>query len=491
MYFDIVWKTLAMMKGTEQALLNVEFENVQFHGDTILQPDFNFELTVMIHYGNGSFEVSDSSNSIVTGVVRVLDDTRELLTEPFPIDISEYQTLNQEDFYKEMRLRGYNNKDEFQSVVTVRSDGITGTVRWNNNWVLFMQAMLQTIVLKEITRSLLLPLRIQKVRILPKKHFQQSQELRMKNADFKTFFDQDMNILHAGGIDFIGIELKAVSRQNQKVNLVLESYKFLQYKPTNVISQQEAYRICIQLLMENTPNVIHFNIVEVDSHSGGQLVVSFLHDLFTEIPLVTANLCLQTNKDVKLPNVNSENVNILSLTNTHLIILNDSCVDSSKLEAYKNSLLDEGFIIVRKQLKTQPIDWSTSGFNVIAELLTDTEFIVLLRLRPTLTTNHLVINISNANEFDWIKKVKKYAHNSSLLLVSQHNKFSGIIGLVNCIRREPEIKSVTCLFIDDTNAPAFDSTHPLYAEQLSLNLAINVYQHVRYPFPLFNITFQL
>lgn len=91
-----------------------------------------------------------------------------------------------------------------------------------------------------------------------------------------------------------------------------------------------------------------------------------------------------------------------------------------------------------------------------------------------------VIDISKSkNSYGWLDEVKALIKVQPLLLVAQNDKFSGIIGLVNCIRREPETKDVSCIFIDDDNAPPFDKTNPIYAKQLSLNLNINVYRQVR------------
>lgn len=68
--------------------------------------------------------------------------------------------------------------------------------------------------------------------------------------------------------------------------------------------------------------------------------------------------------------------------------------------------------------------------------------------------------------------------NGPVILVSQNEKHSGLIGLVNCLRKEPNSQSVKCVFIDDINAPEFSLDDAFYKDQLSLGFSVNVYKNV-------------
>lgn len=59
------------------------------------------------------------------------------------------------------------------------------------------------------------------------------------------------------------------------------------------------------------------------------------------------------------------------------------------------------------------------------------------------------------------------------VVVAQKDRYSGAIGLVNCIRREPGCDEVRCVLIMDESAPKFSSESTFY--QINLNLAMNVY----------------
>lgn len=469
---------MAMMKGSEQNVFNVEFEDVRFHRATALQPDKDIELTVVIHYGNGSFEVSEGSASIMTGVVCEIDENDTVLTKIPNKNNSNFPILKQDDFYKEMRLRGYHYTGDFKSVTEVRCNGSESRIHWKSKWVPFMYCMLQTLIIEKETRTLMLPTRLQRVRIFPKLHLNQSHELQLKNEDFKVFFNEELNIVQTGGIEFVGLETKAVFRRNIAQNVIRESYKFIQHIPSPVFSQKEALRMCIQLLVENNPTLSNLKVLEIQAWSDQDYIVACLEELFEEVPAVSVKLYLLTDRHVELHNVIIENNTVSSQKNFHLLILSFDSVKPSVGDIFQTNLITDGFIIVRKPKGLPTTDWSLYCLNVVAEIPTETEIIFLLKQQPTISNDRLVIHISNSEEFDWIDKVKESMNTKSVILVSQNEQFSGIIGLVNCILRESDTKRISCFYIDDSTAPPFDLDNPLYSNQILLNLTINVYRQV-------------
>lgn len=476
-YLELVWKTFAAMKVSVHDSINVEFEDVQFLRATALPSGADIQLTVMVNYGSGSFEVSEGSTAIVSGVIRELDDNSGGLTELEPLENYNYTMLNREDFYKEMRLRGYIYQGVFQSVLEVRCDGSFGKIHWTKNWVSFMDGLIQTTMPSKDSRSLMLPTRLRRLRIFAKEHLRQS--LQKTSGDFNVCYNKELNIVQSGGIEIVGLVTQTVARRREVGNLVLESYRFVQHNPSPVLSQHDAYQMCFRLLMENNPTLQSFKVLEVRLSSDPEYVFSFLEDIIAEIPCVTATFTLLTNQDVDLTNVIVENKSISSHPDCHLIILSDLLVDSLLLNECQQSLVDQGFVIVRKPLGMQANNWFAAGLNVIAEIRTDANTIFFLRKRPIITTNNYnVIDIPNSTDFDWLDQVKASIKNTSVLLVSQNNTFAGIIGLVNCISHEPDTKDVSCVIIDDPNSPPFDLNNKLYSEQLSLNLTINVYRDV-------------
>ena len=69
----------------------------------------------------------ESETAVATGNIRILKDTsKEMISVvPFTYDVPRSNTsrLNANDFYKELRLRGYHYKDKFKNVVHVDPEG--------------------------------------------------------------------------------------------------------------------------------------------------------------------------------------------------------------------------------------------------------------------------------------------------------------------------------------------------------------------------------
>lgn len=157
-YLQFVWETLAMMKGPIFFDMNVEFEDIRFLRATAMAKNQAIELNIMVHTGTGQFEITENSTAVVTGKITEVPKMAPFRPLP-PIPPSEFPILQERDFYKELRLRGYHYSGAFRSVMEARGDGLYGKVRWDLNWISFMDCLLQINILSKDSRSLLLPTR--------------------------------------------------------------------------------------------------------------------------------------------------------------------------------------------------------------------------------------------------------------------------------------------------------------------------------------------
>ena len=78
--------------------------------------------------------------------------------------------LNTSDIYKELRLRGYDYGQTFQCMTgaVISSDKVRARVKWTDNWVTFVDNMIQLAILAKPIRGLYLPVRIECLRCDPK-----------------------------------------------------------------------------------------------------------------------------------------------------------------------------------------------------------------------------------------------------------------------------------------------------------------------------------
>lgn len=81
--------------------------------------------------------------------------------------------------------------------------------------------------------------------------------------------------------------------------------------------------------------------------------------------------------------------------------------------------------------------------------------------------------------YSWINKVKEeLKEGQKIVLYTQDEHINGLLGLVNCLRKEPGGEVVYGFLIADPSAPPFNPDLEIYEEQLDKDLALNVYQNV-------------
>ena len=122
--------------------------------------------------GTGDFEVVDNGSLVVSGRISAPNEPVlevPVYDRPAPAD-SSLLKLTTADIYKELRLRGYDYGPTFQGILTASNDGQEGYLKWNNNWVSFLDTMLQIQILSLPGTGLRLPTRIKSLRIDPSAH---------------------------------------------------------------------------------------------------------------------------------------------------------------------------------------------------------------------------------------------------------------------------------------------------------------------------------
>lgn len=124
--------------------------------------------------GSGRFEVIEGDTAVVTGIVRpLLNPARECFDDKILTGIDEKFDVSSRDVYKELRLRGYNYSGVFRGIREISLSGKKGRINWTNNWVAFMDNMLQMMIIGKDTRGLFVPTAIQKVVIDTSTHLNQ------------------------------------------------------------------------------------------------------------------------------------------------------------------------------------------------------------------------------------------------------------------------------------------------------------------------------
>jgi fatty acid synthase len=114
------------------------------------------------------------------------------------------------------------------------------------------------------------------------------------------------------------------------------------------------------------------------------------------------------------------------------------------------------------------------NIEVVTEYTTVKEKLILFKKSEEKTVTKFV-EVSS-NNFEWLSQLQDFVKSEANVVVyGQNREPVGFIGLVNCLRREPEGHKVKCFFMMD-EAPDFDPQVPFYGDQLRKNLAVNIYK---------------
>lgn len=476
-YLLYVWETLCLMKyGPSFINMPVEFEDVRFIRATPLSREEIVTLVVMIHYGTGKFEISENRDVVVTGTVREIE--YELPTELPPASPSDSPILDTKDFYKELRLRGYHYSGAFRSILQARGDGDWAKIKWDYNWVTFMDCILQSHLIGQDTRSLFLPTGIRKMRINGKYHYELLTKMDAENLAFEVRKSKELDMVVCGGVEIIGMKANSVARRRPPGIPVLESYQFIPHFPSPQLEEADAIRCCVQLMLEND-NLTKIKVVEHDSTECADQIISHFIDAFDDLPLITGTYSFLSTQDIKLPQVQVDNSKLSGQQNCNIIIAKNVLHDDKYVEQVQQSLAENGFFLAREKsgLKIDDIQ-APSGFHTFGVFPTEKETLIfMMRLKKKFFGKPMTVVVSEKDDqFQWIEKVKACQAEGAVLVVAQNEKFNGILGFVNCLRKEPEGHLITCMLINDPKAPPFDQDHPFYKKQLKMAMAINIFK---------------
>jgi fatty acid synthase len=112
--------------------------------------------------------------------------------------------------------------------------------------------------------------------------------------------------------------------------------------------------------------------------------------------------------------------------------------------------------------------------KIVTEYQTAKEKLILFKKSEEKIETKFVEVLSNNSE--WLSQLQNFVKSvANVVVYGQKRVSDGLIGLVNCLRREPGGHKVKCFLMMD-EVPDFDPRLPFYGDQLRKNLAINIYK---------------
>jgi fatty acid synthase len=476
-YIFLVWETFAIMNAKKYSHFAVTFENIEFKNATLLREDSPTILDIMINPENGQFEVFNFTKSAVTGCIKHTEDPMLFATETNNSLLAS-SVISKEDFYKNLRMMGLQHHGAFAPVTEFNIDFSYGKIKWDGRWIAFLDGILQVVIFSVDDKEFKLLKTIQKFVIDPKVHFNTIDNLQSENIELEVF--RDSKKIKCGGVEVYDAEKVHVTKKISTDHLVTQTHKFVSHLPAPILSSKQATKFCLDIAIENL-QLDSYKLVEIDD--GKKPLKKCLNQQSAMVEsyyLTSQKLDSDSFKAEMFDGVEVVNKSLSSYSDCHFIIKSNCLNDIEFLDNASQSLFDEGFIISREAsgIDQEMAQNLPANYQLVALIPTlENETLVLLQLvNEKFTIPQNVVKITNLeNEtYDWLEKLKVLIKDGSVVVYSQNEPFSGILGFVNCIRKEPGLNSLQCVFIDDPQAPPFEVNHLFYSEQLKLGLAINV-----------------
>ncbi|XP_044739892.1 fatty acid synthase-like [Chrysoperla carnea] len=482
-YLSLVWNVFKDITSEFIENISVEFEDVQFLRATNIPKNNKITLTVMIQR-SGNFAILESDSVVVSGrVKRIPNKPKKFLQLPEVkpiVNDTDKLPLNSRDIYKELRLRGYNYQDDFKGILSTDNSCCVAEIEWKTgNWIPFMDNMLQLQILQQDARFLYVPTSIQKLIIYPQDQSLSIHDHEDGKSSITVTNYKEYRVLQGGGIQIEGLMATSINRRMPLGEAVLEKQEFIPFASSmsQVYTIVDAMRLFLQLGLENQPNV-KVKVVEVDN-GVNDILTPIIFEVLNDLPLIQPDITVLSNRTFQLPNnCQVSDKQLQSESKADYVVTYDLANNPEALLLTSKVLKDEAksFIISRENPKI--ITNCFPNYDILCELFIENEKLLMLRKRRLTGIKPEIIKITNDIGFQWLEKLQETIKlKKPIILFSQNEPISGLVGLVNCLRKEYLNNAIQAVLINDENAPVFDINNQFYKTQLDLGLAVNVYKN--------------
>ncbi|XP_061721884.1 fatty acid synthase-like [Cydia pomonella] len=496
-YLTLVWRTVAKMNNLDMEQAAVVLENVNFRRATIMSREAPVRFLVSLLDGTGEFQVCEGGDVVVTGTVRLTaDPAAERLAPAELAEAEEKQedlpALDSEDIYKELRLRGYNYKGVFRGIKSSDAHGTRGLLKWEGNWISFMDTALQ-ITLVTYPRDLYLPSRIQRVVIDPAAQREAVAAATGTSGGVPVKRYPSIDAIVAGGVELTGFStLLALLRTNIQAAPTLERHAFVPFNGACFDfedyerSKRHALTAAIQLVIENC-GVLQLEVAELALQRpvDALLLPHALRVMDDEPELrVSATLAagadaLQYGATMDPLRIKLSNRDVGGLDKSHLVLSADVL---SRHESVLGALAARCAFLLLEEAK-RSLDYpaqqallAAAGLSLVSRVHAGSCEYVLLRRTPAVPSTRVVLEVRD-DVFNWVESLKdamKRAETEDMrVYVWSRAPGSGVLGLGTCLRCEPGGDRLRVYYLP--GAPdAFDPDVPAYEKQVQRDMAFNV-----------------
>lgn len=505
-YMTLAWRTFAKLKNSSLEKTPVVLEDVVFHRATILPKDGSVKFGLNFFDGSGKFEICEGGSLAVSGRIYCPESIDKEFMDLADLNADKSALpLNTNDVYKELRLRGYDYGGKFRGVVQSDSKATTGQLEWDNNWISYMDTMLQFSILGKDLRELYLPTRIQKIVIDPFRHMAALGSTEKPNVS--VFMYKDINVIKSGGIEMHGLRASlAPKKGGSQTTPTLERYVFVAYENENIQQESDdqkyAVPISIHLAIENSGGALKLKVADVVADKSTentfaqtiQRVVEGEPTLVSDVAIVTNQLAepyQQAVGDSGIRVVTKDAQNGPVEQGCHLVVGYDVLANEEHtdnvLNNLKSSIREDGFILLEENavgFNAAKANESFARFNLtcVSKQRNANKLYFLIRSTVDMKSRSKQIVYVTEKSYAWVDELKAAlataeAEKQYVYVVCQGEELFGAVGFINCIKNENGGKYARLVYIQDKNAEKFSFEGKTYAEQMAKDLVTNVFKH--------------
>lgn len=506
-YMTLAWRTFAKMRGADMEKTPVVIENAVFHRATILPKDGSVKFGVNFFDGTGAFEICEGGSLAVSGKISIPE---KIENEELPLyDLEQDKTgipMNTSDVYKELRLRGYDYGGMFRGVTKADGKAINGEVQWKDNWVSFMDTMLQFSILGKNMRDLYLPTRIEKIVINPARHMDMMNALKSKDKDVPIAVYRNIDVIKCGGVEMRGLKATlAPKRSGSQAPPTLEKYVFVPNVNEKELAENSdkarlrSISTAVHIAIENSAGALKLKVAEACFQRAPEnTIAGTVQEIIEGEPTLVSDVAVVTDyqPDTLVQHYGECGVRVVAKDATagpveqgcHLVISYDILGHpdaQTVLTNLRGSIRDDGFIFLEESrtnfdaAKKGKLLFDSLKLTTVTYQFCDKKVFILLR--PTVSyeqRKNTVIQVTEKN-FSWLETLKAALAkaeetNTFVYLVCQGEEMFGAQGFINCIKNETGGKFARMVFIQDKRGEKFSLTGKLYVDQLQKDLVCSV-----------------
>nr|XP_022917895.1 fatty acid synthase-like [Onthophagus taurus] len=456
-YLMLAWETYNDINNDYSSIPNLVFEDIKYLQMSSIPTNGILKLTVMFDSESKEFQIFEGGTLLVSGKCYPLTQENSITSRPIYKEetVMTFQTeIDENEVYKELKLKGYSCGKQFRGIKKYNYLTNTAMISWTGNWLTFLDNILQVQIITNNTRNVFIPTSINRIVINGNCHLEEAIELK---GIVPVSYHKKSDIITSGAIEIIGLK-GAVIPKKENMEPVIEINKFVPFH--GKLKHDEAVKCIVEIILENTTSQLQ-TVKSIEVVTENEILTPVVKAVLDKTPLLKDDLKVLTMHDIN----SKEDLDCLIFIGNN--ITKDTQLLNKALQATRNT---PGFII-SKENEMSP---SNPRIQIISSYQTEFNYLLLIK-ESSKYIEPVLLNISSIDDFSWIQILQSYQEVTSkrIVLYSEKNPHTGLLGLVKTLLKEPSVKNISAVIIMD-DVPIFNVKDYFYKSQLELNLTINV-----------------